>query len=163
MVHLSGKNIFSPIMSKKPQWSPFNDLFVFMFVPNGFWCLTNWKEQFLFVNSDLAQLFRRKKIEPLVLLQSCRSFKYPSTRCLPLVIWAVPWQNQHNGFATSMDPDQPAYPRSLIRIHAVRLPTLFQVEKLTRLCGCSDSSGFMLVANALCWFCRDGRGSYLSF
>jgi hypothetical protein len=22
--------------------------------------------------------------------------------------WAAPWQNQHNGFATSMDPDQPA-------------------------------------------------------
>jgi hypothetical protein len=29
-----------------------------------------------------------------------------------------------------MDPDQPAHPRSLIRIHAVRLPTLLQVEKL---------------------------------
>jgi hypothetical protein len=29
-----------------------------------------------------------------------------------------------------MDPDQPARPRSLIRIHAVRLPTLLQVEKL---------------------------------
>jgi hypothetical protein len=40
--------------------------------------------------------------------------------------WAVPWQNQHNGFATSMDPDQPAHPRSLIRIHAVRLPTLLR-------------------------------------
>jgi hypothetical protein len=36
-----------------------------------------------------------------------------------------------NGFATSMDPDQPAHPRSLIRIHAVRLSTLLQVEKLT--------------------------------
>jgi hypothetical protein len=32
---------------------------------------------------------------------------------------AAPWQNQHYGFATSMDPDQPAHPRSLIRIHAV--------------------------------------------
>jgi hypothetical protein len=29
-----------------------------------------------------------------------------------------------------MDPDQSAHPRSLIRIHAVRLPTLLQVEKL---------------------------------
>jgi hypothetical protein len=29
-----------------------------------------------------------------------------------------------------MDPDQPAHPRSLIRIHAVRLPTLLKVEKL---------------------------------
>jgi hypothetical protein len=29
-----------------------------------------------------------------------------------------------------MDPDQPAHPRSLIRIPAVRLPTLLQVEKL---------------------------------
>jgi hypothetical protein len=34
------------------------------------------------------------------------------------------------GFATSMDPDQPARPRSLISIHAVRLQTLKQVEKL---------------------------------
>jgi hypothetical protein len=32
-------------------------------------------------------------------------------------------KNQHNGFATSMDPDQPAHPPSLIRIHAVRLQT----------------------------------------
>jgi hypothetical protein len=29
-----------------------------------------------------------------------------------------------------MDPDQPTHPHSLIRIHAVRLQTLFQVEKL---------------------------------
>jgi hypothetical protein len=29
-----------------------------------------------------------------------------------------------------MDPDQPAHPRSLIRIHAVCLQTLLQVEKL---------------------------------
>jgi hypothetical protein len=42
----------------------------------------------------------------------------------------VSQQNQHNGFATSMDQDKPAHPRSLIRIHAVRLHTLLQVEKL---------------------------------
>jgi hypothetical protein len=47
-----------------------------------------------------------------------------------IIIWAASWQNQHNGFATSMDPDQPAHPPSLIRIHAVRLPTLLQVETL---------------------------------
>jgi hypothetical protein len=29
-----------------------------------------------------------------------------------------------------MDSEQPAHPRSLIRINAVRLPTLLQVEKL---------------------------------
>jgi hypothetical protein len=29
-----------------------------------------------------------------------------------------------------MDPDKPAHPRSLIWIHAVRLQTLLQVEKL---------------------------------
>jgi hypothetical protein len=34
-------------------------------------------------------------------------------------IGAASRQNQHNGFATSMDPDQPAHLRSLIRIHAV--------------------------------------------
>jgi hypothetical protein len=33
-------------------------------------------------------------------------------------------KNQHNAFATSMNPDQSAHPRSLIRIHAVRLRTL---------------------------------------
>jgi hypothetical protein len=30
-----------------------------------------------------------------------------------------------------MDPDQPVHPHSLIRIHAVCLPTLLQEEKLT--------------------------------
>jgi hypothetical protein len=39
-------------------------------------------------------------------------------------------QNQHNRFATSLDPDQPAHPRSLTRIHAVRIQTLLQVKKL---------------------------------
>jgi hypothetical protein len=29
-----------------------------------------------------------------------------------------------------MDPDQPVHPRNLIRIHAVRLQTLLQEEKL---------------------------------
>jgi hypothetical protein len=29
-----------------------------------------------------------------------------------------------------MDPDQPVHPRSLIKIHAVRLQTLLQVEKM---------------------------------
>jgi hypothetical protein len=29
-----------------------------------------------------------------------------------------------------MDPDKPAHPRSLIKVHPVRLPTLLQVEKL---------------------------------
>jgi hypothetical protein len=71
-------------------------------------------------------------------------------------------QNQHSSFATSMDPDQPTYPHSLIRIHAVRAPTLLQVEKLiansmdpVRLHGCTGWSGSMLVVNPLCWFCRD--------
>jgi hypothetical protein len=45
-------------------------------------------------------------------------------------MYGISKQNQHNGFATSMDPDQPAHPSSLIRIHAVRLQTLLQVEKL---------------------------------
>jgi hypothetical protein len=44
--------------------------------------------------------------------------------------WAASWQNQHNGFATSMDPDQPVHTRSLIRIHAVRLQTILQVDNL---------------------------------
>jgi hypothetical protein len=32
--------------------------------------------------------------------------------------------NQHSAFATSMDPEQSAHPRILIRINAFRLPTL---------------------------------------
>ena len=34
------------------------------------------------------------------------------------------------GFATSMDPDQPAHPRSLVRIHAIRFKTLWGLTKL---------------------------------
>jgi hypothetical protein len=83
--------------------------------------------------------------------------------------WAMSRQNQHNGFATSMDPYEPAHPRSLIRIHAVRLQTLKQVEKLiansmdpdqTTL-GCAGWSGSMLVVNPLCWFCRDTAQMFL--
>jgi hypothetical protein len=44
--------------------------------------------------------------------------------------WDAPWQNQHSAFAPSMDQDQPAHPRNLIRIHAARLQTVLQVEKL---------------------------------
>jgi hypothetical protein len=36
----------------------------------------------------------------------------------------------YSAFATSIDPNQPAHPRSLIRIHAVRLQTPIQVRKL---------------------------------
>jgi hypothetical protein len=50
--------------------------------------------------------------------------------CLKISNWAVPWENQHNAFATSTDPDQPAHLRSLIRIHDVHLQILLQVEKL---------------------------------
>jgi hypothetical protein len=70
-------------------------------------------------------------------------------------IWAVSRQNQHNGFATSMDQDQPAHPRSLIRIHAVCLQTLLQVEKLIANSMDPDQTAWMLVANRLRWFCRD--------
>jgi hypothetical protein len=51
-----------------------------------------------------------------------------------------------------MDPDKPENPRSLIRIHVVRLETLLQV-------GCAVWSGSML--DALRWFCRDA--AYMSF
>jgi hypothetical protein len=40
-------------------------------------------------------------------------------------IWAESWQNQQGWFATSMDPDQPAHPHSLIRFHAVRYQFLY--------------------------------------
>jgi hypothetical protein len=50
-------------------------------------------------------------------------------------IWILMWsqmsrQNQHNAFATSMDPDQSVHLRSLIRIRTVRLQTPLQVKKL---------------------------------
>jgi hypothetical protein len=45
--------------------------------------------------------------------------------------------------------------RSLIRIHAVRFPTLLQVEKLIAYSMNPDQIARMLVANAICWFCRD--------
>jgi hypothetical protein len=45
-----------------------------------------------------------------------------------IYVWAASWQNQHNGFATSMDLDQPAHPSSLISIHAVRLQTITSRE-----------------------------------
>jgi hypothetical protein len=38
---------------------------------------------------------------------------------------SVSRQNQHSGFATSMDPDLPAHPHSLIKIHAVRYQFLY--------------------------------------
>jgi cytosine/uracil/thiamine/allantoin permease len=43
---------------------------------------------------------------------------YDPAVSLILLIWAASQQNQHRAFATSMDPDQPAHLRSLIRIHA---------------------------------------------
>jgi hypothetical protein len=53
--------------------------------------------------------------------------------------WAASWQNQHSAFATSMDPVQPAHPRSLIRIHAVRLPNLLQLEEHGTRSDCADA------------------------
>jgi hypothetical protein len=58
------------------------------------------------------------------MVQSRDEHNYRSVTLWAKHIWAVSRQNQHNWFATSMDPDQPAHPRSLIRIHAVPLQTL---------------------------------------
>jgi hypothetical protein len=46
-------------------------------------------------------------------------------RCLCINKWAASRQNQHSAFATSMASDQPAHPRSLTRIHAVRYQFLY--------------------------------------
>jgi hypothetical protein len=56
-----------------------------------------------------------------------------------------------------MDPDQPVHLRSLIRIHAVRLPTLLEVEKMIANSMDPDQTPRMrrLVTNTLCWFCHD--------
>jgi hypothetical protein len=58
-------------------------------------------------------------------------------------------QNQHSAFPTSMDPDQPAHPRGLIRIHAVRLQTLLQVEKL--IANSMDPDQTAQAGLAPCW------------
>jgi hypothetical protein len=61
-----------------------------------------------------------------------------------------------------MDPDQSAHPRSLISIHAVRLPSLLQVEKLIAKSMDPDQTARMrrLVwihagRKPIIWFCRD--------
>jgi hypothetical protein len=67
------------------------------------WCSNTWKH-------ETINWFKVKNKHVLILY-------------LPVITntkWAASWQNQHNEFATSR----------LIRIHAVRLPTLLQVEKL---------------------------------
>jgi len=56
----------------------------------------------------------------------CRMVIFSARR----IIWAAPWENQHSVFATSMDPDQPGHPRSLVRIHAVHFQSLLQWEKV---------------------------------
>jgi hypothetical protein len=50
------------------------------------------------------------------------TYLFKSGHSICIKNWASSRQNQHNGFATSNDPDKP--------VHAVRLPTLLQVEKL---------------------------------
>jgi hypothetical protein len=76
-------------------------------------------------------------------------------------IWAMWRQSQRNAFATSMDPDQPVHPRSLVRIHAVRLPTLLQVGKLIANSMDPDQTARMRrlvwihAGHKRTWFCRD--------
>jgi hypothetical protein len=48
-----------------------------------------------------------------------------------------------------MDPDQPAHPSRLISIHAFRLQTLLQAEKLIANSMDPDQTAFIL-----CWFCH---------
>jgi hypothetical protein len=72
------------------------------------------------------KLYCSVKMSPM----SAAWFTVPYETHLKTKFWAASWQNQHSGLATSMNPDQPVHPRSLIRIHAVRLQTLLQVEKL---------------------------------
>jgi hypothetical protein len=55
---------------------------------------------------------------------------------------------------------------SLIRIHAILLqvenPIANSMGILIRLRGCAGWFGSMLVANPLCWFCRDAAQTILS-
>jgi hypothetical protein len=59
--------------------------------------------------------------------------------------WAASRQNQHSAFVTSMDPDQPAHPRRLIRIHAqfaISFSTCYRVCKRT---------AWILIRLDTCW------------
>jgi hypothetical protein len=83
-----------------------------------------------FVQSTWSVLAR--KVIILSLHNYVHYIMYVCSKILVILsnIWAATGQNKHCAFSTSMNPDQPAHPRSLIRIPAVRLQTLLQVEKL---------------------------------
>jgi hypothetical protein len=66
-----------------------------------------------------------------------------------VLIWAASRQNQHSAFATSMDQDQLSHPHRLIRIHAVRLLSLLQVEKLVANSIEPDQTGRKFVVTRL--------------
>jgi hypothetical protein len=59
-----------------------------------------------------------------------------------------------------MDPDQPAHPRSLIRIHAVPLQTLLQVEKLIENSMDPDLTARM---RRLVWIHASRKNHYVGF
>jgi hypothetical protein len=82
--------------------------------------------------------------------------------------WAASWQNQHSAFATNMDPDQPAHLAvwSGSMLFTIGFSSCYMVCKqialiLIRLRGWAGWSWSMLVANPLCWFCRDVAHFYL--
>jgi hypothetical protein len=82
---------------------------------------------------------------------------------IKFIIWAASWQNQHSGFATSLI--RAVWSGSML--FAISFFTCYRVCKRTawmpiRLRGCEGWSGSMLVANALCWFCRDVAHFYIS-
>jgi hypothetical protein len=65
------------------------------------------------------------------------------------------YEPRHN--KTNIVQLRPAWIQTSLRIRAVRLPTLLQVEKLIANRMDPDQTARMhrLVANALRWFCRD--------
>ena len=59
--------------------------------------------------------------------------------CRVLNNWAMTWQNQQSGCASSEDSDQPGHPPSLIRVFAVRMKKAWFLS-------------YPLSAHSFCWF-----------
>ena len=81
--------------------------------------------------------------------------------CMPNLIWAATWQNQHNECAPSEDSDQPGHPPSLIRVFAVRMKKAWVLgyplsaqRRLIKLGGCPCWSESLLGAQSFCWSCH---------
>jgi hypothetical protein len=83
-----------------------------------------WSEQTIIIHQYHLEEAKWKYITKqhwrFFMFYSCNNLTNTLTGNRGNIKWAASRQNQHSALATSMDPDQPAHLRSLIRIHAVR-------------------------------------------